>query len=231
MSRNSKLVENPAIRTFKWKNEKFDKKSKSVTRETGWYYWDKTANNGDGADIMVEMPVSFLWLESAQSYTGYNQKTEKGLYSNEILSSPDAVKKYGRLQLDLKSDGETLLSGFYADIKEEAKGMGAKFCIPVYAAMEIDGEYQIVRFLMTGSSGSAWMEFNNRQNNMTKMIVCSDKKSVEMKTGDTYDEPVFKYIAATPEQVEKANELVENVDDYFNYIFDQPKENASNVDY
>ena len=224
MSRNSKLVEQPAIRSYKWKNEKFDKKLKKVTQETGWFYWDKDGNDGEGENVMLDMPFTFLWLESAQSFMGFNEKTDKGFYSNEIISSADGIKKYGKRKLDLKSDGETVLSGFYADIKEEAKGMGAKFCIPVYAAMEIDGTYQIVRFFMTGSSGSAWMTFNNRSGNMNKAIVCFDKKQIEMKTGSTYDEPVFKYIPATDEQLELANTLVEQVDAYFDYVLNAEKE-------
>ena len=40
MGRSTNLVTNPAVKTFKWKNEKFDKKLKQVTREAGWYYWN-----------------------------------------------------------------------------------------------------------------------------------------------------------------------------------------------
>jgi len=227
MSRSSTLVSNPAIRTLKFKGEKFNKKTKEIDQEAGWYWWNKEGNNGEGENVLEPIPIKFFWLESAQSFTGYNSKTEKGLYSNEILPSFDAVKKYGKKELELKSDGETLLKGYYKDIKEEAKGFGAKFCIPVYAAMEIDGEFEIIRFLMTGASGSAWMQFNKDSKNLTNAIVCYDTIDMDMKTGDTYKAPLFKYVPATDEEISKCDELVKKIDDYFDYILsDEPENDA-----
>ena len=229
MSRSTLILENPAVRTYKFRGEKFDKKLKKVTREAGFYHWDKNQKNEetgeDGVEVYNELPLTFLWLESAQSFTGYDSKNEKGFYSNEILNNPDAVKKYGQKKLDLKTDGKTVLSGYYKDIKEEAKGMGAKFCIPLYAAQEIDGEYQVVRFLMTGASGTSWMNFSDKNKNNTFAIVACDTNDVEMKTGDSYKEPVFKYIKATKEQIEIADELVKKVDDFFEYILSDDSSN------
>jgi hypothetical protein len=217
MSRSSDLKSNPSVKTLQWKNEK--KAKGKVVRTTGWYYWDKTANDGEGENVLMEMPLTFMWLESAQSFTGFHDKKEKGIYSNEILNNQDAVKKYGKKELVVKCDGETLVEGFYADIKEEAKGFGAKFCIPVYASMDIDGEYQIVRLLMTGSSGSAWMNFFKGQNTTKDVVIsCYDKREVEMKTGATYDEPVFKTLKASKEQMEVADRLTVEVDEFFDYI-------------
>jgi hypothetical protein len=218
MSRSVELVSNPAVITLKWKNEKFDKKSKTVTQECGWYYWDKSLNEGEGGNVHVPMPLVFNWLESAQSFTGWHKTLEKGVYSNEILTSQEAVKKYGLQKLVAKVGNDVIAEGFYKDIKETVNGVGGKFCIPVYASMELNGEYQIVRFLMTGSAGGAWMEFNKPNLNRTKTIVCYDKKEVTMPTGSTYEMPVFKYVAATEEQDEKANELVKEVDAYFEYL-------------
>lgn len=217
MSRSSDLKSNPSVRTLQWKNEK--KTKGKVVRTTGWYYYDKTANDGEGDNVLMEMPLVFMWLESAQSFTGFHEKKEKGIYSNEILNNQDAIKKYGKKELVVKCAGETLVEGFYADIKEEAKGFGAKFCIPVYASMEIDGEFQIVRLLMTGSSGSAWMNFFKGQNTAKDVVIsCYDKREVEMKTGATYDEPVFKTLKASKEQIEAADKLTVEVDEFFDYI-------------
>ena len=231
MSRSSNLIEQPAVLTLKFKGEKYDKKKKEVTQEAGWYSYDKNANDGEGANVAHPLPLTFMWLENAQSFTGFNSKTEKGFYSNEILNSPDAIKKYGKQKLHLKTDGETVLSGYYADIKEEAKGMGAKFCIPLYAAMEVEGEWKVVRFLMTGASGSAWMSFNDRSKNLTHAIVCHDIIDVDMKTGDSYKAPVFQYVKATSEQIEAADRLVTSVDEYFDYILSDVQEPVEATDY
>lgn len=229
MSRNSEVVANPAVRTFVWKNKKVKKedaidekgkkfKKEVVVKETGWYYYDKTANDGQGDNILVDMPVNFIWLESAQSFTGYSERKKAGIYSNEILVGDDALRKYGRKELIVKCGDEILEKGYYSDIKEAVKGHGGKFCIPVYALMEIDGKWEIVRFLMTGSSSGAWMEFNNRKKNETMMISCYDAKEIEMPTGGSYDAPVFKYVPVAKEILDMASEVCKEVDSYFNYI-------------
>lgn len=222
MSRSSNLQENPAVKTLKFKGEKFDKKTKKITREAGWFYWDKNGNDGEGEDVTVSLPLTFLWLESAQSFTGYNDKKEQGVYSNEILPTQDAVKKYGEQELTVKCGTDVIAQGKYKDIKEEVKGMGGKFCIPVYAAWENQGEYEIIRLLMTGASGSAWMSFNDRNKNLTNVVVCYDTEDIDMKTGDSYKAPMFKYIKATDEQLDIANELVKQVDSYFDYLYAEP---------
>lgn len=223
MSRSVELQENPAVRTFKWKNSKFDKKSKTTTQECGWHYYDKNLldDDGKGTNVLVPFPLTFLWLESAMSFSGFNEKAGKGVYSNEILNTKEAKKKYGDngQTLSVKIDGEEIAKGFYKDIKEAVKGEGGKFCAPVYAAMEIDGEYEVVRFLMTGASGSSWIEFSNNNKNRTHAVVCHDFKEVDMKTGATYEAPVFKYVEATEEQNEAANELAEKVDAFFDYQY------------
>lgn len=220
MSRNSKIVENPAIRTFVWKNKKT--KKDVVLRETGWYYYDKNANDGQGDNIKVDFPLNFIWLETAQSFTGYSEKEDSGLYSNEILTSPEAVAKYGKKELVLKCKTKELCKGFYADIKEEAKGYGAKYCNAVYAMMQIEGNWEIVRFLMSGSSGSAWMSFNNKTQNVRNMISCTGSTEIEMKTGATYEAPVFQYISVSPEVMDLAEVKCDMVDEYFDYMFNNP---------
>ncbi len=216
MSRNSRVIENPSVKTLKWKNEKRSKGE--IVRESGWYYWDKTANDGKGEDRMVKMPLNFIWLESAQSFGGFNDKENKGIYSNEILVSKDAVDKYGKQKLLVKCGDKELANGYYADIKETVKGFGGKFCIPVYAMVEVDNQWEIWRILMIGASASAWMTFNKTSSNITHAISCSGKREVEMKTGATYDEPLFTYIPMDSATSEKASGMCDKVEEYFDYI-------------
>lgn len=210
MGRTSLLVENPAKFTLKWKNEKFEKNPKTKqlekVRDTGWYYWDKELNDGKGGEVLVPMPVTFMWLESASSFTGYNEATNSSIYSNEVL--------------DLKNDTMTvrmgkdiIAEGTYAEVKDKVAAKGGKFCIPVYALM--DGE--VVRFLMTGASLS-WINFNNRIKNNTHAIVCYDTKQ-EKKGSNEYEVPVFKYLPAEEEDKKLADEAYETqVKPYFEYM-------------
>lgn len=237
MSRTAQILENPAIKTLKWKNRKEEVQKdakgkalknedgsiiKKVVRETGWYYWDKSLNEGEGGEVMVPMPISFVWLETACSIAGFNKERETGVYSNEVLNLKEhpMVVKIGK---------ETLTEGLYADIKAEAKEAGGKFCNAVYALVETgDEEYEIWRFLMIGSSFSAWTEFSNRAKNKSKMIVCYDTVEKETPNSDIYEAPVFKYMDLPEHLGAEADKVaVEIIDPYFKYILNKPKEEAS----
>jgi hypothetical protein len=215
MGRTSQIVENPAVKTLKWKNEKIDKKTKKVTQETGWYYWDKTGNEGEGENVKVPLPITFLWLESASSVSGYSEKKESGIYSNEVLDTRSQP-------MTVKVGKDTLTEGFWKDIKEEVKAEGGKYCTAVYALVMVDDKPEIWRFLMTGASNS-WLSFSNNSNNRKHAIVCYDTK-FETKGSVEYEEPVFKYVSVEKELLELADQLyTEQVEPYFNYILEKPK--------
>lgn len=227
MSRSTTLVQNPAVLTLKFKNEKFDKKSKKVTQEAGWYYYEKPkTDEEEGKNIMTPMPLKFLWLESAQSVTGYSKTEEASVYSNEILPLNKAYNQ----ELTVKVGKNTLVKGLWRDIKIDVKDAGGKYCIPVYAAMEIEGEYKIVRILISGGSRDVWMNLD-KSKFMTHAIISDSINEVEMKTGDTYQAPNFKFVPATPQELEVADELVTKVDDYFKFLNEEKEAVASDSDY
>ena len=222
MGRSTNLVENPTVKTFKWKNEKFDKKLKAVTQEAGWYHYDKSANDGEGANVLLTTPSKFMWLESMQSVSGFNKKEDTGVYSNEVPGSPDSIKEYGKQTLVVKIKTDIVATGTWKEISEEVKGMGGKYCIAVYGAMlNEDGEYEVVRFLFTGSSRQPWMNLADRSKLLKNTVVLTGKiNDVEMKTGETYQEPVLALEKATDEELEIADILSEKVSDYFHFVFE-----------
>ncbi len=234
MGRSTKLVTNPAVKTFKWKNEKFDKKLKQVTRDAGWYYWDKTAGEeGTGEDVRLVTPARFMWLESMQSVSGFSKKEDTGIYSNEVPGSPDSIKEYGKQELIVKIKTDIVARGTWKEVSEEVKGMGGKYCIAVYGAMlNEDNEYEVVRFLFTGSSRDPWMTLADRTKLLKNAVTITDKfNEVEMKTGETYQAPVLTLDKATQEELDAADELYVKVEDYFKFQFDTSieKEEAQEV--
>lgn len=218
MGRTSKVLENPAVKTLKWKNEKVNKRTKEVEQETGWYYWDKNANDGEGKNIKVDLPIKFWWLESAFSVTGYNEKKEKGVYSNEVLNLKEQV-------MTVKCGDEIIAEGLWRDIKDEVKANGGNFCTAVYALVETNEGFEIWRFLMTGAS-SSWIGFNNNVKNRTSAIVCHTTNFLE-KGSVQYEEPVFKYVSSTDEELQRADEAyIKYVEPYFDYVFGKNKESV-----
>jgi hypothetical protein len=220
MSRNSQIVENPAVKTLKWKNEKTKKNPKTkeveVLQETGWYYYDKSLNGGEGAEVKVDLPITFVWLETASSIMGYNKEEEASVWSNEVLNT-------GKEPLSVRVGKKIEIEGLYKNIKDAVKGLGGKFCSAVYALVDVDGEKEVWRFLMKGSANSAWISFSNRAKNKNSKIVCFETKVVESPVG-SYEEPVFKYIKMTQEESDEADKVAaESVEPYFEYISNMPK--------
>ena len=229
MSRTAQVYENPAVKTFRWRNAKVeilkDEKTgkvlkdeagivkKKIVRETGWYWYSKELEK----DIKLEMPFTWVWLESATSFSGYNKEKEQGVYSNEVLD----IKTQ---PLTVKCGNDVVVEGLYNDIKAEAKESGAKFCQACYGLMKNDeGEYEVVRFLMVGSSRDAWFSFSNRTKNKTHSIVCYDTAEKETPNGDVYELPVMRYMPLDEEFAAEADRVaMEVIDPYFKWLQDKP---------
>ena len=58
MGRLSSVVEKPFKKTLSFKNEKFNKKTKKVDQEVGWYFYTKSETEGE------------LYIKYAQSFFG-----------------------------------------------------------------------------------------------------------------------------------------------------------------
>lgn len=222
MGRNTILKENPSVKTFKWKNEKFDKKTKTVTRETGWYYWDKTIGE-NGEEVRLEDDLRFIWLESMQSVSGFSKKEEIGIYSNEVPGTPDGLKEYGKQELVVKIGTNIIAKGSWKEISEEVKGHGGKYTLAVYGnIMNKNGEWEIVRFLFSGSSREPWMKISDRQKLLNNAVIISNEyEEVEMKTGETYQSPILQLASLTNEEKEEADKSYPKVKDFFNFQFNE----------
>lgn len=228
MSRTSQIFENPAVKSFRWRNAKVeivkDDKGKivkdeagivkkKVVRETGWFWYSKELEK----EIKLEMPFTFVWLENCSSVMGYDADKQQGIYSNEVLNTKTEP-------LTVKSGNEIIAEGLYTNIKAEIKSRGAKYCNPVYALMKNEeDEYEVVRFLMVGSSRDAWSSFNNKTKNKTHAIVCYDITQKETPNGDVYDVPVLKYMPLDEEFAVEADRVAMKViDPYFKWLQDKP---------
>lgn len=238
MSRLSSSVERPFTKTLQWKNEKFDKKSKTVTREKGWYYYKKFDTEVDGKkgeDVMVEMPFTFVWLSSATSFSGFNESESKSIYSNEVLGerhlkelfkreAGEGIEEYTqRIRnyqvLTVKMGNDEVAKGFYKEIKPEvtSKSVGGKYCQPNYALLVTNEGNEIVRILMSGSSAETWIPFADQAKLKNQAVSCAG--SIEQHKGSNdYESPTFKYVPATKELLAEADVAAAKVDEYFKYV-------------
>lgn len=226
MSRSVEIKENPAVKFFQWKNKKEEKVKEDgktvlkTIRETGWFYYDKAKEE----NVHVDFPLSFIWLESMAGVTGFDEKKEQGLWSNEVRNSK-------KDKFVVKAGTETVAEGNWDQVKEETAGI-AKFANIVYALVyKNNGEAEVCRFKMAGSALSAWIEFQNNAKNRSHAIVCAGFEEVEMKTGATYDKPTFKYVEAPQDMLEEADRVCkEEIDPYFEYYFSETEKKEVGVE-
>lgn len=238
MSRLSSSIERPFSKTIQWKNEKFDKKTKTVTREKGWYFYEKFEAEIDGKkgqDVMVEMPFTFVWLSSGTSFSGYNEAEKKSVFSNEVLSerhlkelfkreAGEGIEEYNqRIKsyqvLTVKMGKDEIAKGFYADIKPNvtSKSVGGKYCQPNYALLVTNEGTEIVRILMSGSSVETWIPFVD-QNKLKNNAVSCNGSVDKQKGANDYCSPTFTYVPATKELLKEADAAAAKVDEYFKYV-------------
>jgi hypothetical protein len=217
MSRSIEIQENPATKFIQWKNKKEEKVKEGTktvlktVRETGWYYYDKASEE----NIQLQFPITFIWLESMAGVTGYDEKKETGIWSNEVRNSK-------KDKFVVKAGNETIAEGNWDTVKEETAGL-AKFANIVYGLVHNnDGDFEVCRFKMAGSALSSWINFQNNAKNRSHSIVCTGFEEVSMKTGGTYDAPTFKYVEAPSHLLEEADKVCkEQIDPFFEYYLSE----------
>lgn len=242
MSRLSNIIEKPFTKTIQWRNEKFDKKLKKVTQEKGWYYYVPSTVEGEkGTNVMLEMPIKFMWLLSATSFTGYNESEKVSVFSNEVLGEKDlkdffpkntgenVEDYYARLKsymtLTAKMGKEIIAKGFYKDIKDSVVAKGGKYCQPNYALLiNNDGSTEIVRFLFNGSSIETWIPFCSNKSALTKKAVMLNGSIEKSKGSNDYEAPTFEFVDVDSKYVLAADDAARTVVDYFKFLLNENKE-------
>lgn len=238
MSRSSKLVEKPFKLTLSFKNEKFNKKKKEVEREAGFFYYKRFDNpvegEPQGEQVRVDFPLKFIWLESAVSVSGFSKAENTGVYSNEILTDPtnNLVKKYGVKDLIVKAGQKEIARGKWSEISSKVKDEGGKYCIPVYALMEVEGEWQIVRILCAGGSRNAWFKVGGDKTKRDEnYIISTGFDEVEMPTGDSYQQPKFEYAEKIDSSMNKQIlEATKRVDAYFEFMLSEETQEEDTIE-
>ena len=248
MSRLSSMVERPYTKTLQWRNEKFDKKSRKVSQEKGWYFYQPSTVEGEkGTNVMLEMPITFMWLLSATSFTGFNETEGVSVYSNEVLSEKDLKEffpknagenvedYYARLKsymvLTAKMGKETIATGFYKDIKDAVVSKGGKYCQPNYfLAINEDGTTEIVRILFSGGSVETWIPFSGNKNGLKTKGVSFNGTTEKEKGSVQYDSPTFEFVDVDAKYVKAADAAAQTVVDYFKFLIGDSKTEVTELE-
>jgi hypothetical protein len=173
MSLSNPKAVNPAAKFIEFKGD------------TGTFqFYDKSLE--EPKNVTLDMPLFFIVLDELSTITGWSEKLESNIYSNEVHSLTDEILKVKSFK------GGFTATGKYRDIKDSIVANGGKFTKSVYA-MLITGKdsFELVHFKIVGSSFQGWLEktFN------TQAFGVQVKSTYQTKKGKTvYQVPVFEKV-------------------------------------
>lgn len=196
LERPEKKSSNPSSKFLEWSSN--DKCLK---------YYDKEKKES----VLVPLPFKFVMLEHYHSVKGWNDASESGIYSNEVLfigSEPVKVKSF---------KGGEIASGLYKDIKPKIHQAGGHYTRSVYG---VDAKGELINLSFKGSAVSNYSDFMKDNENKNTAFWFSITKAEDLKKGSVkYSVPVFEVADAIkkPEILrEKASVLQEYMNEYMN---------------
>jgi len=185
----------------------------------GFKYWDKEEKKQK--EIKDLASFRFVLLDdNMMGITGYNNASQRGIWSNEIPSM-EAAKTPLKVRI-FNKEKTVIAEGLYQDIKNDCVAAGGKYMKSVYIMTNFfDGEMGIYNLKAYGCCVAAWMnlqELSDKQvagtfRNNWVHVEKIDK--VRASTTKQYDAPVFGFCEEITEPEEqKAMELATILAEY-----------------
>ena len=162
MSRLDRPVQkssNPASKFLSWKSN-----------DKAFAYYDKDKQE----NVLVKLPLKMVFLEHYHTVKGWNDKTESGIYSNEVYA-------IGSEEVSVKAfKGGEIASGLYKDIKPKIQAAGGVYHRSVYVMLE-DGS--IANLSIKGSAVSSYSDFYKESNHLLDNQWFLVDKAIDGKKG------------------------------------------------
>ncbi len=170
MSLSNPKLQNPATKFIEFKGDKGI-----------FQYFDKEKGE-KGETIEFKMPFYFIVLDELSTITGFNEKNQCGIYSNEVHSLSDEILKVKTFQ------GGISIVGKYADIKNDIKAIGGKFAKSIYA-MLLGKPNEFVHFKFSGAAFGSWLD---KKINLQTSAILVNETAMGEKGAVKYVYPIFK---------------------------------------
>lgn len=196
-------------------NRPSSESSTPVTKYLSWKSNDKAFayyDKQEKKNVVVELPIKFLFLEHYHTVKGWNDASESGIYSNEVYS-------IGKEPLTVKAfKGGEIGKGLYKEIKENVKNAGGVYHRSIYAMLP-DGE--LINIQLKGSGVKAYSDFYNDNNHLLDNQWIEVDKAIDGKKGAVkFSTPNFKIGGTiTKEEDKLANECANTLQTYMDSYF------------
>lgn len=197
LNRPTETKSTPVAKYLNWKSN-----------EKAFSYYDKE----QGKNILVELPIKFLFLEHYHTVKGWNDASESGIYSNEVYS-------IGKEEMNVKAfKGGEIGSGLYKDIKERIKNAGAVYHRSIYAMNE---QGEIINLQLKGIGVKAYSDFYNENNHLLDNQWIEINSAKDGKKGSIkFSSPEFTIGSNITKSEDKiANECADKLQSYMDSYF------------
>lgn len=187
---------NPAKKFIQWKSN-----------DKNFSYFDKSKGE-KGENVAIPLPFRFQFLEDFHTIKGWNDKTESGIYSNE-------VKYISKEELTVKAfKGGEIASGLYSDIRSKVRDAGGVYHRSVYIVLE-DGE--IANLSLKGSAVSEYSNFMDKDGGKIESYWIEVNGAEDKKKGATkYSTPIFSIGEAfSADELKTADDSYKIIVDYY----------------
>lgn len=187
--------------------------------ETGTFsFYDKNQEK----NIDVGNKFAFVLLDKTATITGWDDKSESAIYSNEVRNtaeSPLLVKSF---------KGGDLANGLYSTVKDTIIAKGGKYTANIYfASSKSSGGHSLCCMQLHGAALSSWMDFEkkNRKAIYEQGIrVSGYDEAIHGKI--TYRFPVFEISEINEETNQEATKMDAALQDFFDSKMLKPKESV-----
>ncbi len=188
MSFSEPKLENPAKKYIDFKEGKFQ-------------YFDKETEK----NVTIELPIYFVVLDELSTISGFCEKHNCGIYSNEVHRITEEI-----LKVKTFKGGEQII-GLYKDITDAVARLGGKFTKSVYGMLCTPDGNELVNFKFRGAAFSSWLD---KKFNPEKFGVII-KETFEASKGKTvYQVPVFKAFNLTDDLKLQATVMDKELQNY-----------------
>lgn len=190
-----------------------------IKRIVKWSSSKKAFTYYDGATKTTQtLPVPFTFdviiEENRARIEGFNDKAQKGFWSNEINSfSKVAEEKVFSVRWN---GGSEFLNGQYKDIKADVDAMGGNYYRSIYATVNNNGTLEIWNIRLKGAALSVYSNISKGLNGLCAKQLTLVGSTQEKKGAVTYFNPEFKVTLPSVEMVEKATILNSELEEFLN---------------
>lgn len=160
--------QNPTTKFLSWKSN-----------EKCFAYYDKSTSS----NVEVKLPLKFAFLEHYHTIKGWNDKSESGIFSNEVFL-------IGSQELTVKAfKGGEIAKGLYSEIRSKIRDAGGVYHRSIYGVLE-NGE--LVNLSIKGAVVSAYSDFCKEHSNKFETNWIEINSFKDLKKGATkYSVPEF----------------------------------------